>query len=613
MTEVVFSYVNRKNELILKINNLTPTHLIRSLVKLSLLSCFLIILTVPTYGQREKRKKSDGGKISFARLSEAEAVYTEGEKFFILEDYSKALLYFLRASELNPENPAIYYKIAEVLAKSSKEEDLKKAAISIDQAIKLEKKNKYFYLLGANINSSLGQFSKSAILLESMIKEVPDTEEYLYELATIYLFDKKEDEALRIYNKAESVLGIHEISSLQKQRIYIDQNKIPEAIAEGEKLVVAFPDEERYVLALAELLGQHKQISKAIDNIESYLKNNPDSPSAKMLLGGLYKDNGQEQKSRDYVKGLFDDPHVATSSKLLMLSTYTATLAQTRSRGKEDVALEVFVLELFKKLESDYPQSADVNVMGGDIFLTLEKSEEAKRQYLLAIRKGANSFESWQNLLFLESRANQFDSVIVHSEEAVEVFPNQAMAYYFNGYAHLRKKNYSPAASSLEKAKKLSASNLQLIAEMNSMLGDAYQALKEYDKSAKSYDEALEANPLNDIVLNNYSYYLSLRKTDLEKAEKMSALLVKNHPDNAAYLDTHAWVLYNREKYREAKKTIEHAIATGNASAIHFEHYGDILFKLGDIEEAVTQWRKAKSLDNSNELIDKKIANRKIN
>ena len=381
----------------MKINNLTPTHLIRSLVKLSLFSCFLIILAAPTYGQREKKKKSDSGKISFARLSEAESVYTEGEKFFILEDYSKALLYFLKASELNPENPTIYYKVAEVLAKSSKEEDLKKAAISIDQAIKLEKKNKYFYLLGTNINSSLGQFTKSASLLESMIKEVPDTEEYLYELATIYLFDRKEDEALRIYSKAESVLGIHEISSLQKQRIYIDQNKIAEAIAEGEKLVFAFPDEERYVLALAELLGQHKQISKAINNIESFLQNNPDSPSAKMLLGGLYKDNGQEQKSRDFVKGLFDDPHIAISSKILMLSTYNATLAQTRSRGKEDVALEVFVLELFTKLESDYPQSAEVNVMGGDIFLALEKSEEAKKQYLQAIRKGANSFESWHD------------------------------------------------------------------------------------------------------------------------------------------------------------------------------------------------------------------------
>jgi predicted Zn-dependent protease len=120
-------------------------------------------------------------------------------------------------------------------------------------------------------------------------------------------------------------------------------------------------------------------------------------------------------------------------------------------------------------------------------------------------------------------------------------------------------------------------------------------------------------NPLNDVVLNNYSYYLSLRKADLEKAEKMSAQLIKNHPENAAYLDTHAWVLYSREKYREARKVMERALATGNVSATHFEHYGDILFQLGNIDDAVTQWRKAKSMDNSNEMIDKKIANRKIN
>jgi tetratricopeptide (TPR) repeat protein len=297
---------------------------------------------------------------------------------------------------------------------------------------------------------------------------------------------------------------------------------------------------------------------------------------------------------------------------VIMLSTYNATLAQYKSKGKEDVELTAFVLGLFEKLETNHPNEAAVHVMGGDLFMTLNKRQEAKKQYLKAIRQGANSFESWQNLLFLETQANQYDSVIVHSEEALEAFPNQAMVYYFNGYAHLRKKDYRPAVSSLEQAKKLSASNINLVAEMNSMLGDAYQALKEYDKSSKAYDDALAANPLNDVVLNNYSYYLSLRKTDLEKAEKMSSQLVKNHPDQAAYLDTHAWVLYQREKYKEAKKVMERAIATGQASAIHFEHYGDILFQLGNIDDAVTQWRKAKSLDDSNEMIEKKIANRKI-
>jgi predicted Zn-dependent protease len=117
----------------------------------------------------------------------------------------------------------------------------------------------------------------------------------------------------------------------------------------------------------------------------------------------------------------------------------------------------------------------------------------------------------------------------------------------------------------------------------------------------------------NDAILNNYSFFLAVRKSNLEKAEKMASQLVKNNPDNATYLDTYAWVLYTREKYKDAKKAIEKSIATGMANSGHIEHYGDILFKLGDIEEAVRQWEKAKSmLTTSNEILNKKIANRKV-
>ena len=579
-------------------------------VRIFLVLSFLLVLG-QAWAQRDKKRRPDTSSLS-GRLSAAESFFTEGEKFFILEDYSKALLYFLRASELNPDNATVYYKLAEVLSKSNKEEDIRRATASIEQALKLEKKNKYYYLMAANIYSGQGQFAKAAAAFENLLKEVPDTEEYLFELAAVYLFDKKDDEALKIYNRAEEALGVSEASSLQKQRIYLEKGKVPEAIAEGEKLIHAYPEEERYVLSLAELLAQNKQLDKAIVQIEKYLKENPDSPGGKMILGGFYRDSGQEQKSRELIIDLFDDPKANLNGKVMVLGAYNSTLAQNRGKNKEDIGLEVFVLELFKKLEINHPHESAVHIVGGDLYMTLEKGEEAKKQYLQAVRLGANSFEPWQNLLFLETQGNQFDSVIVHADEALESFPNQAMVYYFKGYAHLRKKDFRSAANSLEQAKKLSQANPSLVLEMNSMLGDAYQSLKEYDKSAKAYDEVLAANPNNDIVLNNYSYYLSLRKADLEKAEKMSSLLIKNHPDNATYLDTHAWVLYSREKYKEAKKVIERAIQSGQATAIHFEHYGDILFKLGDIDEAVSQWKKAKSLDNSNELIDKKIANRKL-
>jgi tetratricopeptide (TPR) repeat protein len=586
--------------------------LTRFLEKLAILSFLFTVCHFTSHGQRERKRKMETVNSPSVRLSEAEAVFIEGEKFFILEDYSKALLYFSRAAELNPNSPTIFYKLAEVLSRSSKDEDLKRALVHIERALKLDNKNKYYYLLASNLYSSLGQFSKSAETLETMIKEVPETEEYLYELATIYQFDKKDGEALKVYDRAENILGINEVSSLQKQRIYFDQGKVAEAIGEVEKLAQVFPDEERYMLALAELLNQNKQTAKAITKVEDFLKDNPEAPSSRMVLSGLYRDIGQEKKSRELVVGLLDDPLTPLSSKLILVGTFSAEISQNKGRGVQNKDLEEFVLTLFAKLERAYPAETEVQVLGGDLFLTLERNEQAKEHYLKAVRKGARSFESWQNLFFLETQGNQFDSVIVHTEEALELFPNQAMVYYFNGYAHLRQKSYREATVALEQAKKLAAKDVNLVAEMNGMLGDAYEALKEHDKSAKSYEEALAVNPMNDIILNNYSYYLSLRKVDLEKAEKMSTQLIKNQPDNAAYLDTHAWVLYQRGKYKEARKVMEKAISTGNGSAIHFEHYGDILFQLGDSNGAVVQWRKAKSMDSSNEMIDKKIANRKI-
>ncbi len=566
-----------------------------------------------TYAQRDKKnKKQTDFKLSDARLREAEFFFTEGQKYFILEDYTKALLYFQRVVELNPENGTVHYKIAEILAKGNKQEDFVKASISIENALKFEKKNKYFYLLASNIYSSLNNFEKAEKMLETMMDEVNGTEEYLYELAALYQYDKKPNEAVKIYNRAENLLGISEISSLQKQKIFLQQGKIEESIAEGEKLLTAYPDEENYVIGFAETLSQNNQGARAIGYLEKFIEGHPDAGNAKMFLAGLYQSNGQEQKAHEFIRQVFDDPAVDVSSKIVMLGSYTNSLQQQKEKKIDDTITKSFAQELFIKLNSTHPNEPNVHIIGGDLYLILDKNQEALTEYMKAIQLGTTSFEAWQNLLFLESQLNHFDSLIFHSEQGLELFPNQSMLHYFNGYGHMRKKHYREATSSLEQAKKLSSGNPGLVSEINSLLGDAYNGIKEYEKSNKAYDEALAFNPNNDFVLNNYSYYLALRKEQLEKAEKMSTQLVKNNPKNTAYLDTHAWVLFMREKYKEAKKYIEKAIEVGGVSATHYEHYGDILFRLGDIDDAVKQWQKAKSMDLGNELIDKKIANKRL-
>lgn len=578
----------------------------------------LLVLVVMLPGHTALAQKSKKGKTGeaapsqAARIRQAEFYFADGEKYFILEDYSKALLYFQRVVDLDPTSSAAHYKIAEVLSKGNKDEDLQKAAVAIGEALRLDKKNKYYYLLAANIYGSLNQFSRAEETIETMMKEVKGTEEYLYELAAFYLYDNKPDKAIEVYNRAETVLGVSEISSLQKQKIYFEQGKINEAIAEGEKLIEANPDEERYVLGLAETLSQNRQGARAITYIENYLQDHPDAGSAKLLLAGLYREHGQELKSRELLLSLFDDPTVEAGSKVLVLGTYNIILSKNNARGVSDPSMEAYVIELLGKLKKTHPENSFVYAAGGELYTTLKQSDLARADYLKAIEKGSTTFEVWQNLLTLDAQANAFDAIIEHSESGLELFPNQALLYYFNGYAHLRKRHYREAAQALEQAKRLASSNQEFVAEVNQLLGDTYNGAREYGKSDAAYEAALVQNPDNALVLNNYSYYLALRNENLERAEKMAAQLTKAHPDNASYLDTYAWVLFMREKYKEARKVMERAIATGDAGAVHFEHYGDILFKLGDTDNAVRQWQKAKAMDNNNEIIDKKIANRRL-
>jgi len=567
---------------------------------------------VPFAASSQKKKKSQPEQEQGIKQRESEFYFTEGEKYFILEDYAKALLYYQKSLEVDANNATVHYKIAEVLSRSNRQDDMLKAAISIENALKLEEHNKYFYLLAVNVYNTLARFEKAAEAYETMMREVDGTEEYLYDLAVVYQYNKRPEEAIKAYNRAESLFGINEISSVQKLRLYLEAGKPEQAIEEGNKLLQAFPGEERYVMGFAEVMSKNGQLPVAIQYLEKFVSENKEAGNAKMLLAGFYRDTQQEAKARALLTELFDDPSVEMGSKVIVLGAYNTELHQNRIRNQPDKDKESYVLTLYEKLVKMYPNESDVYVIGGDLYLSTGKNAEASSAYQLAIKTGDVNYEVWQNLIYLETQLSQFDNVIRHSDEALELFPNQGMLYYFNGYAHLRKRNFMEASAALEQAKKIISADTNLLGEINGMLGDTYNSMAQYEKSDMAYEAALSIDPSNDVVLNNYSYYLALRKADLEKAEKMSTQLIKHNPDNPVYLDTHAWVLYTREKYREARKFMERAINSGGANATHFEHYGDILFKLGDVNGAVTQWERAKEADADNELLNKKIANRKI-
>ena len=295
----------------------------------------------------------------------------------------------------------------------------------------------------------------------------------------------------------------------------------------------------------------------------------------------------------------------------MSLDTKVNLLNDLRARSSGDKETRKQIGRLAADLQEAHPEDPNPYMIAGDLMLENNEKKEAWHQYLKAKEIDRSNYRLWYQLIILDSELGKTDSMIIHSEQALEVYPNQAALWYLHGTAWLLSKKPEDAVPALEQGKRLAGNNDQLKLQFNIMLGDSYNELKEYDKSDSFYEEALAIDANNPHVLNNYSYFLSLRNSKMDRALEMSEKLMTLAPDNMAYVDTYAWVLYKLNRYDEALKLLEKIVANTNDGTI-VEHYGDVLYKLGQESKAVSECIRANKLGGTSDLIQRKIADKKL-
>ncbi len=565
----------------------------------------------PASAQR-RRTKAIGVDTSLAKSAstttvrmEAETQFTEGMRYLMTDEPAKAIPQFAKVLQKDPNNAAAQYATANALLKSGKTAE---AIPHASKAYSLDSQNKFYSLLLAELYVKQKRYTEAEELYEKLLKKGPENAEYGVELAAIYLFNEKPDKALETYNTVERELGLNEEITRQKQRIYLKQNKIDKAIEEAEKLVASEPSDPDYLLEGAELLIANDRTDQAITWIDKALKLNADLPQAHVLLADIYRKKGDMDRVTKELNQVLANPNLEAGLKARILSSYVGMTGESPAAQKD-------ALSMAQNLAKTSPNDPKTQVMLADLLVQQGKKAEARDTYAKAARLDGSIYEVWGALLQLDGELNQIDSLLVHSEQALEVFPTQGLFWYSNGTANLFKRKYQQAVDALEESKKLLAanSNAELKRGIDAQLGDAYNGLGDYAKSDEAYEAVLKADPINDHVLNNYSYFLSLRKANLPRALQLGQKLVERHPANATYLDTYAWVLYVSKDYAKARQYLEKALAdSANVSGTILEHYGDVLYQLGQPDKALEQWKKAKSKGGASSDLDKKIATGKL-
>lgn len=248
--------------------------------------------------------------------------------------------------------------------------------------------------------------------------------------------------------------------------------------------------------------------------------------------------------------------------------------------------------------------------MYGSLLAMQDKTEEARFQFQLVTEMEPDNAGAWQQLLNLSLKADDMEEVKRICIKCQELFPNAPEYYFYLGIAHYQLKEYDKALETYQAGIRIiDKENTSQLSDFYGQIGDIYYQQKNVTKAYEAYEEALKYNDKNIVVLNNYSYFLTLDKKELKKAERMSAQCIKLQPDNSTYLDTYAWVFFTQGNYTLAKIYIENAISKDSTNSSELaDHYGDILYMNGEKEKALEQWKKAKELGKQSETLDRKIA-----
>ncbi len=554
-------------------------------------------------GGSSKSKNEKNQNASAQSNADNSAVFIDANNQKMLGNYTEAAKLYEKCLEINPNDDASLYELSKI---NLMENNTEEALIQIQRAAEIDPYNNYYLVLYASVLQSFEKFGEAVKVYKQLIELNPLNLDYYNKLAVSYLYEGKSMEAIKVYDELEQKIGITEEFSMKKQSIYLQEKKVDKAVEEIEKLIDQYPAETKYYAVLAEMCLAHGMNEKAEEAYNKIAEIDPDNPYIHVSLADYYRKNGNEEKAFEELKIGFANPNLDIDSKIQILINY-----YTVTEIYEDLKDQAF--ELSEILIETHPDDPKAYSMYGDFLYQDKRLEESREAFRKVISLDSSKYLVWEQLLFVESELNDMDAMLKESQQTIELFPEQPLPYLFAGGAFYQNKEWEECVNMLNKGLYFVVNNIPMESQFYAYLGDAYNQLGDDPKSDEAYDNVLKLDPDNDYVLNNYAYYLSLRNEHLEKAAEMAKRATELKPNSPANQDTYGWVLYKMGDFTEAEIWIGKSIANEEeASGVLLEHYGDVMWQLGDTVKANEYWLKAKTKGDGTDLLDQKIKEKKL-
>ena len=520
------------------------------------------------------------------------------------KDYASAFGLLQHCLDIHPNAASALYEVSQyymfLRQVPQGQEALEKAVASAP--------DNYWYSQGlASLYQQQNELDKAITLLEQMAVRFPGKQDPLFNLLDLYGRQEKYDEVISTLNRLEKHMGKNEQLSMEKFRIYLQMKDDKKAFQEIESLVQEYPMDMRYQVILGDVYLQNGKKQEAYDVYQKVLAAEPDNPMAIFSMASYYKQTGQEGLYQQQLDTLLLNKKVTPDTKVNVMRQMIVENEQADKDSTQIIAL----FDRIMKQEQDDPQ---IPMLYAQYLLSKNMEAESVPVLEQVVDLDPTNKAARMMLVGTAVRKEDYKQIIKVCEPGIEATPDALEFYYYLAIAYNQAEQPDSVVSICKRALEHTTadSKKEVVSDFYSILGDMYHTQKQMKEAYAAYDSALVYNPSNIGALNNYAYYLSVERRDLDKAEEMSYKTVKAEPNNATYLDTYAWILFEKGNYAEARIYIDNAMKSDDEkSDVIVEHCGDIYYMTGDVDGALSYWKKALEMGSESKTLKQKIEKKK--
>ena len=549
-------------------------------------------------GKKEPAKQG----VSLTDQRKAEYIFVQAQSEKLKGNYDSFYELLSHAHAIDSTNTAIsfYLGMSKLRMNNATKESCEQGLALMKKHFDAQPEDLYETTFYSDANMQLGHPEEALRTIKVLNEYNPNRLELQVRLAEAYSQSGDYAQSNATYDSIAALFGNAIQITSSKIENYMAMNDSAGALREMRGLLATAPRNDSYNIAMSSLFQHYGKSDSALYYLDRAQEYAPDNGYIYLARAEYYSQTGDSVGYEQQIYNALTAEQLDVDSKLGVLLGYIR-----QQLAHEDTTQRIN--NLFTVLIQQHPHEAKIHQLYSEYLYARKDIKGAIEQLAYSLDVNPTDAESWRNMVILNMMDDNYADAVKASEKALEYNPDNVDLRRYVAGCYYQMEEYDKAIASYEETLSMvDSTELVLRAEIITGLGDIYSQIKDTVKAIECYERALELDPLNSGALNNYAYFLAQRGEDLDRAERMAALAVKDDPENANFIDTYAWVFFAKKDYEKALLYIKQAVELDEDNHL-LEHYGDILWFIGEKDQAIEQWNKALEEDPDNEVLQRKV------